>query len=104
VRNTGGPSAWPKSGQGASYEPRAKSAAAERESEGTMVPVRVATKNATGGKGPCGGHVGVDCGPRPSGPREGASTRCTTTSAGVTSCWRRGGGYEPTRARRASMQ
>ena len=30
----------------------------------------------------------------PSGPREGASTRCTTTSGGVTSCGRRGGGCE----------
>ena len=57
VRNTGGPSAWPKSGQGASYKPKAKSAAAQRESEGTTVPSRVATKNAIGGKGPYGGHV-----------------------------------------------
>jgi RNA-directed DNA polymerase len=58
VRNTGDPSAWLKSGQGASYKPKAKSAAAQRESEGTTVPSMVATKNAAGGKGPCGGHVG----------------------------------------------
>jgi hypothetical protein len=57
VRNTRDPSAWPTSGQGASDQPEAKSAAAQRESEGIVVPVIVATKNATGGKGPCGGQV-----------------------------------------------
>ena len=66
VRNTGGPSASPSSGQGASYKPEAKSAAAQRESEGATVPKRearasrtnVAKNNAAGGKGPWGGRVG----------------------------------------------
>ena len=35
-----------------------QSGAAQRESEGTVVPVMAATNNAAGGKGPCGGHVG----------------------------------------------
>src|SRR5580692_8634468 len=43
TRNSGGPSARLKSGQGASYKPKAKTAAAQRESEGIIVPVRVAT-------------------------------------------------------------
>lgn len=53
----------PGSGQRGSYKPMAKSSAAQRASEGVVVPRIVATNNATGGKGPCGGHV------------EGASTR-----------------------------
>ena len=57
VRNSGDPSARPSSGQGASYKPGAKSAAAQRESEGARVPWTVATKNAAGGKGPCFGHA-----------------------------------------------
>ena len=57
VRNSGDPSARPVSGRGEPYKPKAKSAAAQRESEGTKVPMIVATKNATGGKGPCGGRV-----------------------------------------------
>ena len=73
VRNTGDPSAWPSSGQGAPYKPKAKSAAAQRESEGVTVPksaaraagTNAAQKNVAGGIGPCGGHVG--CG----GTREG---------------------------------
>jgi RNA-directed DNA polymerase len=55
-RNTRGPSASPGSGQGASYKPMAKASRAQRESEGVVVPRIVATNNATGGKGPCGGH------------------------------------------------
>src|SRR5688572_31476841 len=55
-RNTSGPSASPGSGQGASYKPMAKASRAQRESEGVVVPRIVATNNATGGKGPCGGH------------------------------------------------
>ena len=55
----------PRSGQGASYKPRAKSTAAQRESEGVTVPKKeaeacgtnVVTNNATGGKDPCGGCV-----------------------------------------------
>jgi RNA-directed DNA polymerase len=58
VRNTRDPSARPSSGQGAPYKPKAKSAAAQRESEGTVVPSMAARHNAVGGKGPCGGSVG----------------------------------------------
>ena len=57
-RNTRDPSALPASGSGGSYKPRAKSSAAQRESEGVVVPTRAATNNAAGGKGPCGGQVG----------------------------------------------
>ena len=57
VRNTRGPSARPASGQGASYKPEAKSTAAQRESEGIVVPGIAATNNAAGGKDPWGGHV-----------------------------------------------
>ena len=56
-RNTRDPSARPGSGQRDSYKPKVKSSAAQRESEGVVVPRIVATNNATGGKGPCGGHV-----------------------------------------------
>jgi hypothetical protein len=62
-RNTRGPSAQPGSGPRGSYKPTAKASAAQRASEGVVVPRIVATNNATGGKGPCGGQV------------EGASTR-----------------------------
>ena len=66
VRNSGGPSASPSSGQGASYKPEAKSAAAQRESEGVTVlksearaaRTNAAKNNAAGGKDPCGGRVG----------------------------------------------
>ena len=57
-RNTRGPSAQPPSGQRGSYKPMVKSSPAQRESEGVVVPRIVVTKNATGGKGPCGGHGG----------------------------------------------
>ena len=65
VRNTRDPSAWPKSGRGASYKPMAKSAAAQRESEGVVVPnngvrasgTNAVKNNAAGGKDPWGGHV-----------------------------------------------
>src|SRR5437899_331803 len=57
-RNTRDPSALPASGYGGSYKPRAKASAAQRESEGVVVPTRAATNNAAGGKGPCGGQVG----------------------------------------------
>jgi RNA-directed DNA polymerase len=57
VRNTRDPSARPWSGQGAPYKSKTKSAAAQRESEGTVVPVSAATNNAAGGKGPWGGRV-----------------------------------------------
>lgn len=57
VRNTGDPSAPSSSRQGGSYKPKAKSSAAQRESEGTVVVTMAATNNATGAKGPCGGQV-----------------------------------------------
>ena len=56
--NTRDPSAQPESGRRGSYKPRAKSSAVQRESEGAIVLGIAATKNAAGGKGPCGGHVG----------------------------------------------
>jgi RNA-directed DNA polymerase len=56
-RNTRGPSAQPGSGQRGSYKPTVKASAAQRASEGVVVPRIVATNNATGGKGPCGGRV-----------------------------------------------
>jgi hypothetical protein len=68
-RNTGGPSARPRSGQGEPYKPQAKSAAVQRESEGAVVLMIAATKNAAGGKGPCFGHA------RGEGKREGMAGR-----------------------------
>jgi hypothetical protein len=57
-RNRRGPTAQPWSGPGASYKPKAKGAAAQRESEGIVVPTKVV--KATGGKGPCGGGAEVE--------------------------------------------
>jgi RNA-directed DNA polymerase len=65
TRNTGGPTAQPASRQGGSYKPKAKSSAAQRESEGIVVPesearaerTNAVKNNAAGGKGPCGGQV-----------------------------------------------
>jgi RNA-directed DNA polymerase len=65
ARNTRDPSAPPWSGQGGSYKPKAKSSAAQRESEGIVVPQSVerstrtnaVTNNAAGGTGPCGGRA-----------------------------------------------
>jgi RNA-directed DNA polymerase len=57
-RNTRGPSAQPESGHRRSYKPSVKASAAQRESEGTIVVTRLATNNAGGAKGPCGGNVG----------------------------------------------
>ena len=64
VRNTRDPSTQPLSGRGEPYKPKAKSAAVQRESEGIVVPregaravsANGAQKNASGGKGPCGGQ------------------------------------------------
>ena len=56
-RNTRDPSVRAASGPHASHKSSTKPSVAPRESEGTIVPSRVATKNAVGGKGPCGGHV-----------------------------------------------
>jgi RNA-directed DNA polymerase len=47
----------PSSRQSDSYKPRVKASRAQRASEGVVVPGIVATNNAAGGKGPCGGHV-----------------------------------------------
>lgn len=59
-RNTRGPSARPGSGSRDSYKPMVKVSRAQRESEGTVVVTSLATNNARGAKGPCGGHgVGV---------------------------------------------
>ena len=55
--NRRGPSALPWSGQGGSYKPMVKSSAAQRESEGVIVPVRAAEHNAVGGKDPCFGRA-----------------------------------------------
>lgn len=76
VRNTGDPSVQPSSRQGGSYKPKAKSSAAQRESEGTTVPSMAATKNAAGGRGPCGGRVGG------AGSREGMAGRTGPNNPG----------------------
>jgi RNA-directed DNA polymerase len=57
-RNTRGPSARPVSGHSDAYKPMAKARRAQRESEGIVVVTRLATNNASGAKGPCGGNVG----------------------------------------------
>jgi len=77
VRDTGDPSAPPSSRQGSSYKPKVKSSAAQRESEGAVVPSMVAKKNATGGRGPCGGHVGG------AGKREGMAASSGPNHPGV---------------------
>lgn len=56
-RNTGDPSALPSSRQSGSYKSKTKTSAAQRESEGTVVVTKPATNNASGAKGPCGGHA-----------------------------------------------
>lgn len=56
-RNTRGPSAPLGSEQVRSYKPTVKARHAQRASEGVVVPRIVATNNATGGKGPCGGQA-----------------------------------------------
>lgn len=57
VRNTGDPSALLSSRQGVSYKPKAKSSAAQRESEGVVRFAMDVKNNASGEKDPCGGHV-----------------------------------------------
>jgi RNA-directed DNA polymerase len=52
-----------------SYKPKAKSSAAQRKSEGIVVPEIGTTNNVPGGKGPCGGRVGRE------GKREGMTGR-----------------------------
>ena len=57
----------PSSRHGVSYKPRAKSSAAQRESEGAEIPRMTVEENAVGGRGPCFGRVGSG------GTREGMS-------------------------------
>jgi hypothetical protein len=58
ARNTRGPSERRRSKpQGCPYKLMAKSGAAQRESEGVVVPLMVVLHNATGGKGPCFNHA-----------------------------------------------
>ena len=122
VRNTRGPSAQPQSRRGGSYKPKAKSSAAQRESEGIVVPARsrrttrlegrvpgvvVSTERVSAREWPARPDLttpaaecratkcencNVGCGPGPSGLRGAVFTRCTTRSRGVTSCGKRGSG------------
>ncbi len=57
LRNTRDPTARSWSGQSAPHKSKTKAAAAQRESEGSVVPSIAATKNAAGGKAPWGGRV-----------------------------------------------
>ncbi|HYW30166.1 MAG TPA: group II intron reverse transcriptase/maturase [Gemmatimonas sp.] len=84
ARNTRDPSARPSSRQSAPYKPKAKSAAAQRESEGIVVPKSAAQaartnavqKNAGGGKGPCGGCADE------AGTREGMASETRPNNPG----------------------
>ena len=80
TRNRRDPSALPSSRQGVSYKPMAKSSAAQRESEGLVVPSMVVTNNATGGKGPCFGHA------RSEGKREGMAAKSGPNHPGARWC------------------
>ena len=80
MRNTRDPSALQQSGQSCSYKPKAKSSNAQRESEGRVVPMKVATNNATGGKGPCFGHA------RQEGKREGMAAKSGPNDPGARTC------------------
>lgn len=68
-RNTRDPSALSLSRLGASHKPKAKASAAQRKSEGVVVPMMAASNNAAGGKGHEGGCVGEE------GKREGMTAR-----------------------------
>jgi hypothetical protein len=57
ARNVRGPSASPQSRQSGSYKLKTKSSAAQRESEGMVVPSMDVPKNTSGGKRPCFGQV-----------------------------------------------
>ena len=59
------------------YKPKAKSGAVERESEGIVVPVIAAQKNAAGGKGPCGDDV------ERAGNREGMAAKSGPNNLGA---------------------
>jgi RNA-directed DNA polymerase len=75
-RNTRGPSAPPSSRQNDAYKPTVKARRAQRASEGTVVVASLATNNARGAKGPCGGHVGG------ASTREGMTGRSGSNSPG----------------------
>lgn len=79
VRNTRDPSAQPWSGRGAPHKSKTKAAAAQRESEGSVVLTIAATNNAAGGKAPWGDRV-VGAGKREgmaaaSGPKDPGGRR-----------------------------
>jgi hypothetical protein len=80
VRNTRDPSARPWSRRGGSYKPMAKSSAAQRESEGRVVPLIAVKKNAAGGKAPCFGRV------RYEGKHEEMAARSGPNDPGAGSC------------------
>jgi hypothetical protein len=80
ARNTRDPSAPSSSRQGGSYKPKAKSSAAQRESEGRVVPLIAVTNNAAGGKAPCFGHV------RYEGKREEMAARSGPNDPGAGVC------------------
>ena len=80
TRNTRGPSALPLSRQGGSYKPRAKSSAAQRESEGVVVLAMAASNNAVGGKDLCFGHA------RGEGTREGMAAKSEPNHPGAHRC------------------
>jgi hypothetical protein len=56
ARNTGDPSAQPRVGGTRSDQAEGQARAVQRKSERIVVPMRTATQNAVGGKGPWGGH------------------------------------------------
>jgi hypothetical protein len=56
ARNTGDPSARPRVGGTRSDQADGQARAVQRKSERIVVPMRTATQNAVGGKGPWGGH------------------------------------------------
>jgi len=74
ARNVRGPSASPQSRQSGSYKSKTKSSVAQRESEGMVVPLMDATKNASGGKRPCFGQV------EGGGKREGMTGRMSRSN------------------------
>ena len=76
VGNRRDPSGRSGSGQGVPYKPKAKLAAAQRESEGVVVPKRAVDDNAAGGKDPWGGHGGGE------GKREGMTGKPGSNNPG----------------------
>ena len=75
-RNTRDPSAPPRSGHDDSSKPMVKASRAQRASEGIVVVPSLATNNARGAKGPCGGHVGG------ASPRKGITGRSGSNHPG----------------------